>query len=82
MSSEKNDHDTHYHELSGTEAHEKVTELVKGIHICMMTTAGEDGTMSSRPMAVQNKPFDGRCGFLRAILRGRWARLRGTRMFR
>jgi general stress protein 26 len=64
QSSEKQDHDVHYHELSGHEAHDKVTELVKGIHICMMTTAGEDGTMNSRPMAVQNKPFDGTLWFL------------------
>lgn len=62
--SEKHDHDTHYHELSGEEGHKKIEELVKGIHICMMTTAREDGTLSSRPMAVQDKPFDGTLWFL------------------
>jgi general stress protein 26 len=67
MSSEKYDNDAHYHELSGTEAHEKIAELVKGIHICMMTTAREDGSMSSRPMAVQNKPFDGTLWFLTRV---------------
>ena len=54
--SEKQDNDTHYHELSGAEGYEKIAELVKGIHICMMTTARTDGSLSSRPMAVQDKP--------------------------
>jgi general stress protein 26 len=62
--SEKHDHDTNYHELEGSTAREKVAELVKGIHIAMMTTMSEDGTMSSRPMAVQNTPFDGTLWFL------------------
>jgi general stress protein 26 len=62
--SEKHDHDTNYHELEGSTAREKVAELVKGIHIAMMTTMSEDGTMSSRPMAVQNSPFDGTLWFL------------------
>jgi general stress protein 26 len=30
----------------------------------MMTTVAKDGTMSSRPMAVQDKPFDGTLWFL------------------
>jgi general stress protein 26 len=62
--SEKHDNDTHYHELSGAEGHEKIEKLVKGIHICMMTTARADGSLSSRPMAVQDKPFDGTLWFL------------------
>jgi general stress protein 26 len=64
MSSEKHDNDAHYHELSGAEAHKKIAELVKGIHICMMTTVRRDGSMSSRPMAVQDEPFDGTLWFL------------------
>ena len=40
--SEKQDHDSEYKELSGAEAaREKIAELVKGIHICMMTTVRE-----------------------------------------
>ncbi|HEY4357619.1 MAG TPA: pyridoxamine 5'-phosphate oxidase family protein [Acidobacteriaceae bacterium] len=62
--SEKQDNDTHYHELSGDEGHGKIEALVKGIHICMLTTAREDGSLSSRPMAVQDKPFDGTLWFL------------------
>jgi general stress protein 26 len=62
MSSEKQDHE--YKELSGEEGREKIIEVVKGIHIAMMTTIAEDGSMSSRPMAVQDKPFDGTLWFL------------------
>ena len=63
--SEKNDnHAKDYHELSGPEGHKKIEELVKGIHICMMTTVAKDGSMDSRPMGVQDKPFDGSLWFL------------------
>lgn len=63
--SEANDkHAKDYHDLSGGEAREKVAELVKGIHICMMTTVAEDGSIDARPMAVQDKPFDGSMWFL------------------
>ena len=62
--SEKHDHDSEYKELSGAEGREKISELVKGIHICMMTTLAKDGRMSSRPMAVQDTPFDGTLWFL------------------
>ena len=62
--SEKHDHDSEYKELSGSEGQKKIGELVKGIHICMMTTVAKDGTMSSRPMAVQDKPFEGALWFL------------------
>jgi general stress protein 26 len=65
--SEKNDHDAHYQELSGAEGREKIAELVKGIHIAMMTTVAKDGSMSSRPMAVQDKPFDGTLWFLTKV---------------
>ncbi len=63
--SEKNDqHAQNYHELSGAEAREKVGALVKGIHICMMNTAAKDGSIDSRPMALQDSPFDGTLWFL------------------
>jgi general stress protein 26 len=64
MSSEKHDHDSEYKELNGQEGMEKIAELAKGIHIAMMTTVATDGSMSSRPMAVQDKPFDGTMWFL------------------
>ncbi len=63
--SEKNDaHEKDYKELSGQEGREKIAALVKGIHIAMMMTVAKDGTISSRPMGVQNKPFDGTLWFL------------------
>ncbi len=62
--SEKHDHDSHYKELSGAEGKQKIAELVKDIRIAMMTTVAKDGKMSSRPMAVQDEPFDGTLWFL------------------
>ena len=62
--SEKHDHDSEYKELSGEDGRKKIAELAKGIHIAMMTTVARDGSMSSRPMAVQDKPFDGTLWFL------------------
>ena len=63
--SEKNEqHAKDYHELGGKEAQEKIGTLIKGIHICMMTTVGKDGSMDARPMAVQDTPFDGTVWFL------------------
>lgn len=55
--SEKNDkHAKDYQELSGAEGRKKIAELVKGIHIAMMATQAEDGSIDARPMAVQDKP--------------------------
>lgn len=62
--SEKYDRDTHYKELSGVEGQKKIAELIEGIRIAMMTTISNDGKMSSRPMAVQDEPFDGTLWFL------------------
>ena len=63
--SEKNEqHAQEYHELSGAEAREKIAGLVKGIHICMMNTVAKDGSIDSRPMALQNTPFEGTMWFL------------------
>lgn len=64
MSEQNDQHAQNYHQLSGAEAREKVAGLVKGIHICMMNTAAKDGSIDSRPMALQDKPFDGTMWFL------------------
>ncbi len=64
MSETSEQHAKDFHELSGKEAQEKIGTLIKGIHICMMTTAAEDGSMDARPMALQDKPFDGTVWFL------------------
>jgi len=37
----------------------KLAGLIKDINVCMFTTAGEDGRLMSRPMAVQEVAFDG-----------------------
>jgi general stress protein 26 len=66
--SEKNDkHAKDYHELSGAEGLQKIAELVKGIRIAMFNTLGDDGAISSRPMAVQDVPFYGTLWFLASI---------------
>jgi general stress protein 26 len=62
--SEKNDNDSHYKEMTGAEGQKKISELINGIHIAMLTTVATDGTISSRPMAIQNEPFNGTLWFL------------------
>ena len=64
MSEANEKHAKDYHELSGDEAREKIASLVKGVHICMMTTMAEDGSIDARPMALQNTPFNGNMYFL------------------
>ena len=50
--------------LSGIEGKKKIGELIKDVRICMMTTAGTDGSFDSRPMATQETEFDGTVWFL------------------
>lgn len=64
MSSERQDSGTDYKTFSGDEGQKKIAELTKGMHICMMTTLCKDGSLSSRPMAVQDEPFNGTMWFL------------------
>ncbi len=44
---------------TGSEGIEKIQELIKDVHIAMLTTVAEDGTLRSRPMANPDNPFDG-----------------------
>jgi general stress protein 26 len=53
-----------FEELNGEAGHAKIHELIKKIRIAMFTTVAEDGSMNSRPMAIQDKPFDGTLWFL------------------
>lgn len=46
------------------EAIAKIAELIHEIHIAMLTTLRPDGTLHSRPMAMQNTPFNGEVVFL------------------
>ena len=64
-------HPSKYQELSGQDGLKKIAELTKGIHIAMMTTVAHDGSMSSRPMAVQDKPFTGALWFLTSSTSGK-----------
>ena len=66
-----NAHDNDFHELRGEEGLNKIAELLKGIHIAMMHTVATDGSINSRPMAVQDKTFDGKLWFLTRISSGK-----------
>ncbi len=46
------------------EAAHQVWNLIKDIHIAMLTTADESGTLYSRPMATQQTDFSGELFFL------------------
>ena len=50
--------------LAGAEGKKKIGELIKSIRITMLTTAAEDGSFDSRPMATQETEFDGVVWFL------------------
>ena len=41
------------------EAVAKIAKLIKGVRIAMLTTIEEEGHLHSRPMALQEAPFDG-----------------------
>jgi general stress protein 26 len=41
----------------------KLAKLIKGINIAMMTTATDDGSLRSRPMATQKEDFNGQLWF-------------------
>ncbi len=60
-------HDKDFHELSGEQGRNKIAELLKGIHIAMINTVAPDGSISARPMAVQDKAFDGTLWFLTRV---------------
>ncbi len=50
--------------LTGDEGRQKIGELIKSIRIAMLTTAADDGSFDSRPMATQEREFDGTVYFL------------------
>ena len=50
--------------LTGEEGRKKIGDLIKSIRIAMLTTAADDGTFDSRPMATQETDFDGTAYFL------------------
>ncbi len=50
--------------LTGHEGRKKIGDLIKSIRIAMLTTAAEDGSFDSRPMATQETDFTGEVYFL------------------
>ena len=63
-------------QLSGAEGRKKIGELIKGIHVCMMTTAATDGSFDARPMATLETEFDGTVWFLTQGESGKVAEIR------
>ena len=53
------------------EAIRKISDLIHGIHIAMLTTTGYDGSLHSRPMATQQKLFTGELWFLTGLHSGK-----------
>ncbi len=49
----------------------KISDLIHGIRIAMLTTTGTDGSLHSRPMATQEKIFDGVLWFLTGLHSGK-----------
>ena len=58
------------------EALRKISDLIHGIRIAMMTTTGTDGALHSRPMATQTTPFSGELWFLTRLHSGKVYELR------
>ncbi len=58
--------DSNQNEHSQSEDVKKLAEMIKGIRIAMLTTADEDGSLRSRPMATQDTDFDGTLWFFTA----------------
>ncbi len=54
----------------------KIQDLIKDIRIAMLTTAGEDGRVYSRPMATQETRFQGELWFLTREDSGKVAEIR------
>jgi general stress protein 26 len=53
------------------EAIRKISDLIHGIRIAMLTTTGTDGSLHSRPMATQNSRFNGELWFLTGLHSGK-----------
>ncbi len=49
--------------MNREESIKKLSEMIEGIQFAMLTTYELDGTLRSRPMATQNKDFDGNLWF-------------------
>jgi general stress protein 26 len=50
--------------MTDTDGRAKVSELIKGIHVAMVTTTSVEGGLRSRPLAPQQVDFDGDVYFI------------------
>lgn len=57
--------------VAGAEGVAKIKELTKDVHIAMLTTVAEDGTLHSRPMGTESTDFDGTLWFVTRIESGK-----------
>ena len=62
-------------ELTGPDGVRKISELIKDIHIAMMTTSAPDGSLDTRPMAIQSTGFFGDLWFLTRLESGKVAEI-------
>lgn len=63
-------------DYAGAEGIQKVAELIKDVHIAMLTTVSEDGSLRARPMANPDRPFDGTLWFITRIDSGKTDEIR------
>ena len=62
--------------MSDTESISKVTEIINGSHIGMLTTINEEGALVSRPLAVQEVKDDGDMWFFTSSTTSQVAQVR------
>jgi general stress protein 26 len=62
--------------VQGVEGIAKIKELTKDIHIAMLTTVAEDGSLHARPMATESTNFDGTLWFITRIESGKVEEIR------
>lgn len=62
--------------VSGAEGIAKIKELTKDIHIAMLITVADDGSLHARPMATESADFDGTLWFVTRIESGKVEEIR------
>lgn len=62
--------------VTGAEGIAKIKELTKDVHIAMLTTVADDGSLHARPMATESTDFDGTLWFVTRIESGKVEEIR------
>ncbi len=62
--------------VAGAEGIAKIKELTKDVHIAMLTTVADDGSLHARPMATESTDFDGTLWFITRIESGKVEEIR------